>query len=121
MRFVKFLYAGYVIAPDGRLLRGGKVCNTTDKRRRVYYVINRKLPKTDRLGRDLYERDIVFDGRYGLLATLVWSDTGCAFVMANRTRGLTVKYRYCDWRDTVELIGNEYATAVQQITARHTK
>lgn len=116
--FDKFAYSGYAIAPNGDLIRGGKVCNTDDRRKRRYYEINYKLPKNDRLGQELYERDIVFDSKYGALSIIQWNDGGCAFVLATKNRGFTIKYRYCDFRDTVEKIGNEYETTVKQITAR---
>lgn len=116
--FEKFAYSGYAIAPDGRLMRGRTECNTADKRKRRYYEINYKLPKSDRLGRELYERDIVFDSRFGALSTIVWSASACAFVLATKNRGFTIKYRYCDFRDSVELIGNEYQNTLNQITAK---
>lgn len=116
--FVKFAYSGYAIAPDGRLMRGGRECNTQDRRQRRFYEINHKLPKTDRLGRDLYERDIVFDSRFGTLSTVLWNPSGCAFVLATKNRGFTIKYRYCDFRDSVELVGNEYENILNQITAK---
>lgn len=116
--FEKFAYSGYAITPDGRLIRGGKVCNTVDRRKKRFYEINYKLPKQDRLGHDLFEHDIVFDSRYGALSIISWNDAGCAFVLATKNRGFTIKYRYCDFRDSVELIGNEYQNTINQITAR---
>lgn len=116
--FDKFAYSGYAIIPNGDLVHAGKVCNTTDKRRKRYYEINVMLPKPDRLGQDLYQHDIVFDSKYGAMSIIWWSKSGCAFVLATKHKNMTVKYRYCDFRDSVEKIGNEYETTLNQITAR---
>ena len=118
LQFKQFQTAGFAIAPDGQLMRRGKVCNTTDRRKIVFYEINYKLPKQDRLGNDIYERDIVFDSRHGALSIVSWNESGCAFVLCLRSRGMTVKYRYCDFRDSVEVIGNEYENQLKQITAK---
>lgn len=118
LQFKQFQTAGFAIRPDGQLIHGGKVCNTTDRRKIVFYEINYKLPKQDRLGNDIYERDIVFDSRHGALSIVSWNESGCAFVLCLRSRGMTVKYRYCDFRDSVEVIGNEYENNLKQITAK---
>lgn len=118
LKFGGFAYAGYRIAPDGQLYKGSKICNTTDRRARVFYEIHRKLPKTDRLGQVLYEHDIIFDSRFNALATIGWSDAYCAFVLSSKNRGLKVTFRYCDFRDSVEKIGNEYENALYQISAK---
>ena len=117
LAFDRFVFNGFRIGQDGVLYRGRTICNTSDRRARVFYEINMLLPKCDRLGQELYEKDIVFDGKYSVLSVVLWNESGCAFVLADRTRGFTVKYRYCDWRDTVEKIGNEYETTVNQISA----
>lgn len=114
--FNRFAFAGYRLDQDGNLYRGNKICNTSDRRGRTFYEINYLLPKCDRLGQSIYEKDILFDSKYGLLSVVVWNETKCAFVLANRTNGFTVSYRYCDWRDTVERIGNEYEPITHQIT-----
>lgn len=118
LSFNRFACAGFKIAPDGKLYKGSKVCNTTDRRGRFYYEIHRKLPKTDRLGQELYEHDIIFDSRFKALGIIAWSDSYCAFVMTNKNRGWKITYRYCDWRDTVEKVGNEYENILNQITAK---
>lgn len=116
--FQKFAHAGFAIMPDGRLYRGKKECNTTDRRQRKYYEINYQLPKRDRLGNVIYEHDIIFDPAYGALSVVLWNESGCAFVLANKTRCFTVKYRYCTFRESVEVIGNEYEKQVKQISAQ---
>lgn len=116
--FNKFAYDGFRIAPDGQLWKGSKVCNTTDRRGRMYYEIHRQLPKCDRLGNVLYEHDIIFDSRFNALAIIGWSDSYCAFVLTNKNRGLKLTYRYCDFRDSVEKIGNEYENVLQQVSAK---
>lgn len=118
LQFKQFKTAGFSIAPDGGLLCRGKRCNTTDRRKIKYYEVNYQLPKKDRLGNDIYEKDIVFDSRYGALSVVAWNESGCAFVLAHRSRGMTIKYRYCDFRDSVEVIGNEYENQLKQITAK---
>lgn len=121
LKFNRFAFTGYKLGQDGGLYRGRTRCNTTDRRGRVFYEVNFLLPKTDRLGAEIYEKDIVFDGKYGALSVVLWNESGCAFVLATRSNGFTVKYRYCDWRDTVERIGNEYESTVKQISATKQK
>lgn len=117
LKFEKFAFAGYRIAPDGRLYRGNKECNTNDKRGRKYYEIHHRLGKPDRLGCAIYERDIIFDARFNALCAVKWN--GCAFVLAHRQHGFAITFRYCDFRsESVEVVGNECENVLQQITAK---
>ena len=118
LEFYRLAYSGYKMTQDGELYRGKTKCNTTDKRAKIYHEINYLLPKLDRLGNKLYEHDIVFDSRFNALSVILWNKSGCAFVLANRTRKFVVKYRYCDFRDSVEKVGNEYENILNQISAK---
>lgn len=118
LEFYRLAYSGYKMTQDGVLIKGNKVCNTTDKRAKVFYEVNYLLPKLDRLGQQLYEHDIIFDSRFNALSVLLWNKSGCAFVLANRSRKMVIKYRYCDFRDSVEKVGNEYENILNQISAK---
>lgn len=118
LEFKKFEFSGYYISNEGVLYKGKRPCNTTDRRKKIFYEINYKLGKKDRLERDLYEHDIVFDSRYGCLSKIIFNDAGGAFVLCHQINKMKISYRYCGFKNSVELIGNDYQNQLKQITAK---
>lgn len=94
--FVGFPSGGYFLGQDGELYRGNITCNTTDRRKKKFFIVDFFSGRLDVDQKKIYAHDVVYSSTLKTSGIVLFRPEKGAFIFCVQRGKITIPYSFLD-------------------------
>lgn len=95
-KFVGFPSGGYFLGQDGELYRGNITCNTTDRRKKKFFIVDFFSGRLDVDQKKIYANDIVYSSSLRTCGIIKFRPEKGAFIFCVEKGKIRIPYSFLD-------------------------